>query len=224
MTLRNVLIALIPEQPARSAARAGSSMRVILGVIFAQKGFFAAEATQPQTSSRMAGSSPMADPIRRSNRAVRAGRVQFEGVDALAAWQRSTISIQASLRYSSMTEAMRTRSGKASLHRLNSSSQTPKGRSLISSMFSQPMTSLAVVGVEFRVTGRHVDDLGRIEADQCLRDHGPPALPEGPVDHAQVRPRRPRGDDEGIGQFQAVDGRREVGMRLSSLFSNPMIA
>ncbi len=58
-----------------------------------------------------------------------------------ASWQRWTISTQASLRYSSMTEAMRTPSGCESLHFLNSSSQISKRRSLISSMFSHPITS-----------------------------------------------------------------------------------
>src|ERR1035437_10000529 len=58
-----------------------------------------------------------------------------------AAWQRSMISIHASLRYSSITEAMSTPDGWESLHFLNSSSQMLNGRSLMSSMFSQPMTS-----------------------------------------------------------------------------------
>ena len=58
-----------------------------------------------------------------------------------ACWQRSTISTQASLRYSSMIEAISTRSGYLSLICLNSSIQVSKARSLISSMFSQPMIS-----------------------------------------------------------------------------------
>ena len=42
MTERIVLMALIPSQPALSAARAGSTMCVMLGVIFAQTGIVAA--------------------------------------------------------------------------------------------------------------------------------------------------------------------------------------
>src|SRR3954468_24316587 len=51
------------------------------------------------------------------------------------------ISIQASWRYSSMIDAISTRSGYLSLIALNSSSQVLKSRSLISSIFSQPMIS-----------------------------------------------------------------------------------
>ena len=53
---RIVLIALIPWHPARSAARTGSSMCVIFGVILAQTGRFAAGITQEQTSSRISES------------------------------------------------------------------------------------------------------------------------------------------------------------------------
>ncbi len=83
----------------------------------------------------------MAAPILRSGRPC--GQEKFSSkASTPAASQRSTISIQASLRYSSMIEAIRTPFGWASLHFLNSSSQISNGRSLISSMFSQPMTSL----------------------------------------------------------------------------------
>lgn len=50
--------------------------------------------------------------------------------------------LTAGLLYSSMMEAMSTRSGNSALSCLNSRSITSSGRSLISSMFSQPITSL----------------------------------------------------------------------------------
>ena len=97
--------------------------------------------TQPHTSSRMSGSWPIAAPILRSGRPCGHEKLSSKA-STPAAWQRSTISTQASFRYSSMIEAIRTPWGLVSLHFLNSSIQMPKGRSLISSMFSQPMTSL----------------------------------------------------------------------------------
>ena len=145
ITLRMVLIALTPWQPPRNAARLGSVMRVTFGVIFAQTGFFAAAITQPQTSSTISGFSPIAAPILRSGKPC--GQEKFSSNESTpASSQRWTISIQASLLYSSMIEAMSTPSGNRSLHFLNSSSQISNGRSLINSMFSQPMTSLRIVG------------------------------------------------------------------------------
>src|SRR5947208_296202 len=140
MTLRIVLIALIPWQPAASAAREGSSMCVTLGVILAHTGTFAADMTQPQTSFRISGFSPIAEPIRRSGRPWGQEKLHSKA-STPTSWQRSMISIHASFRYSSMIEAIRTRSGYLSLIRLNSSSHVPKSRSLISSIFSQPMIS-----------------------------------------------------------------------------------
>jgi hypothetical protein len=141
MTLRIVLIALTPWQPARNAARLGSSMWVTFGVIFAQTGFFAARITQPQTSSKISGFSPIAAPIFRSGNPC--GQEKFNSkASTPTSWQRSTISIHASLLNSSMIDAISTPSGNWSLHFLNSSIQMENFRSLMSSMFSQPMTSL----------------------------------------------------------------------------------
>src|SRR5436190_9611879 len=135
-----VLMALIPWQPAESAAREGSSIWVTFGVILAHTGTLAARITQPQTSFRISGLSPIADPIRRSGRPCGQEKLH-SNASTPTSWQRSTISIQASWRYSSMIDAISARSGYLSLIRLNSSSQVPKSRSLISSMFSQPIIS-----------------------------------------------------------------------------------
>ena len=48
-----------------------------------------------------------------------------------------------------MIDAMSTPSGYISLHFLNSSSQIENGRSLINSMFSQPITSLLSAAINF---------------------------------------------------------------------------
>ena len=115
-------------------------MCVMFGVILAQTGFLAAPITQPQTSSNKSGSCPMAAPMRRSGRPC--GQEKFSSKPSTpASWQRSTISIHASLEYSSMMDAIRQPSGKASLHFLNSSNQVEKARSLINSIFSHPITS-----------------------------------------------------------------------------------
>ena len=140
MTERIVLIALMPSHPARSAARPGSSMWVMLGVIFAQTGFVATPFTQPQTSSRISGSCPIAEPIFRSGSPCGHEKLS-SNASTPAASHRSTISIHASRLNSSMLEAIRTPSGYLSLTALNSSSQVSNGRSLMSSMFSQPKTS-----------------------------------------------------------------------------------
>ena len=82
MTLRIVLIALIPWQPASSAARAGSSMCVMFGVILAQTGLRAVLITQPQTSARISGFSPMAEPILRSGRPCGQEKFSSKRIDA----------------------------------------------------------------------------------------------------------------------------------------------
>src|SRR5262249_26042329 len=140
ITLRIVLIALTPSQPAFSAARVGSSICVTLGVIFAHTGTFAALITHRQTSSRISGFSPIADPIPRSRSPCGQEKLH-SNASTPAAWQRSTISTQASLRYSSMIEAISTPSGYLFLTSLNSSIHVSNGRSLISSIFSQPIIS-----------------------------------------------------------------------------------
>ena len=179
-------------------------MCVTFGVIFAQTGFFAALITQPQTSSRISGSSPIAAPILRSGKPC--GQEKFNSnASTPQAWQRSTISIQASLRYSSMMDAMRTPSGNMSLHFLNSSSQILNGRSLMSSIFSQPMTSLPSLAMQFAVTRRDVDDFGRVEADGFGDDRAPAFL-ERLDDDVQIGSGRSGTDDEGIRQFQSVNG------------------
>ncbi len=92
-------------------------MCVTFGVIFAQTGFFAAAITQPQTSSTISGFSPIAAPILRSGNPC--GQEKFSSkASTPASWQRSTISIHASLLYSSMIDAMSTPSGCLSLHLL----------------------------------------------------------------------------------------------------------
>ena len=140
VTLRIVLIALTPWQPARNAARVGSSMRVMLGVIFAQTGFVAAP------------HDPTADllqhlrilPHRRAHLAlgqtVRTREVQFEGIHArrLATLDDLDPRVRVELLHDGGDQHA---AGKRSLQRLNSSSQISNGRSLMSSMFSQPMTS-----------------------------------------------------------------------------------
>ena len=74
ITLRMVLIAATPSQPARSAASAGASMWVMFGVIFAHTGIVATSLTQPHTSSSRSGSWPMAAPMRRSGSPTRRHR------------------------------------------------------------------------------------------------------------------------------------------------------
>ena len=68
-----------------------------------------------------------------------------------------------------MIDAISTPSGNMSLHFLNSSSQILKGRSLINSMFSQPMTSLPSPAMQFAVTRRDIDDFGSIELKPSWR-------------------------------------------------------
>ena len=141
VTQRIVLIAETPSHPADSAASAPAAMLVTFGVSFAQTGILAADITQPQTSRMMALSCPIAAPILRSGNPC--GQEKFNSNPATpVACTRSTISIHASLLYSSMIDAMTTPSGYLSLSSFSSSSQTLKGRSEISSMFCQPTTSL----------------------------------------------------------------------------------
>ena len=101
-------------------------MCVTLGVILAHTGILAALITQPQTSSRMSGFSPIAEPIFRSGNPCGQDKLH-SNASTPASWQRSTISIQASLRYSSMIEAMSMPSGYLSLTCLNSSIQVSNG-------------------------------------------------------------------------------------------------
>ena len=75
-------MALIPWQPAASAARDGSSMCVTFGVILAQTGTLAASITQPQTSFkdlRVLAHRRAHPPL---GQAVRAGEVALERIDA----------------------------------------------------------------------------------------------------------------------------------------------
>ena len=127
----------MPSQPARSDARVGSSMCVTFGVILAHTGFLATSITQPHTSSRMSGFSPIAAPIFRSGKPCGHDMLS-SNASTPASWHRSTISCQASRLYSSMIEAMRMPSGYLSFTSLNSSIHVSKLRSEISSMFSQP--------------------------------------------------------------------------------------
>ena len=137
-------MAAMPVAPDWSAAREGSSMCVTFGVIFAHTGLVAALITHATTSLRISGFSPIAAPILRSGNPC--GHEKFSSnASTPQASQRFTISIHASLLNSSMMLAMSTPSGCICLHFLNSSSHSLNGRSLINSMFSQPMTSLPSV-------------------------------------------------------------------------------
>ena len=82
MTLRIVLMALMPVAPPWNAARLGSSMCVTFGVIFAQTGFFAALITQPPTSSRISGILAHRRAHLAFGQTVRAGEIQFERIHA----------------------------------------------------------------------------------------------------------------------------------------------
>ncbi len=204
MTLRIVLIALSPVHPAFRAARLGSSMWVMFGVILAQTGRFAAPMTQPQTSSRMSGSWPMAAPILRSGRPW--GQEKFSSnASTPASWQRSTISTQAILAVLLHDGGDEDALGVRVLAFLELVDPDPE-RPVADELDVLPADDLLAVGrVELRVAGRDVDDLRRVEADR-LGDDGAPSLAEGTVDDAQVRARGPRPDHEGIGQPETVDG------------------
>ena len=85
----------------------------------------------------IAQSWPIALPIFRSGSPC--GQEKFSSNASMpVACVRSTISTQRSLLYSSMIDAMTTPLGYLSFTRLNSSTHTSNGRSLISSMFCQP--------------------------------------------------------------------------------------
>ena len=110
MTLRIVLIALMPSAPDSSEARAGSVMCVMLGVIFAQNGRSVASRTQAHTSRSRSGFCPIAAPIARSGSPCGQEKLSSNPSTPLAS-QRSMISNQRSFPYSSITDAMSTRSG-----------------------------------------------------------------------------------------------------------------
>ena len=143
-------------------------MSVILGVILAQTGTVALALIQPQTSSRSAQSCPTAAPILRSGipwgheklisnasyktitlinilRSVSL-RIYVLGeklkLTTPVCSTRSISSSQPVLLYSSMMEAMRIRSGYSCFSCLNSLSMVSRGRSLMSSMFCHPITSV----------------------------------------------------------------------------------
>src|SRR3954462_5681531 len=112
-------------------------MGVTLGGGVAQTGTFAAPTTHWQTSPMMPQSWPMAAPIFRSGKPC--GQEKFNSdASTPVSWQRTSISTQASLLYSSMIEQMRMPSGYLYLTCLNSSIQVINERSEMSSMFCQP--------------------------------------------------------------------------------------
>ena len=85
-------------------------MCVTFGVSLAQTGTVATSLTQPATSSRISGFSPIAEPILRSGKPC--GHEKFNSnASTPKSWHFSVISCQASLLYSSITDAMRMRSG-----------------------------------------------------------------------------------------------------------------
>ena len=137
-------------------------MSVILGVILAHTGTVALALTHPQTSSRSAQSCPTAASILRSGipwgheklisnasyktitlfnilRTCGLGKTQTHNTSLLNAVNSSSHPV---LLYSSMMEAMRIRSGYSCFSCLNSLSMVSRGRSLMSSMFCHPITSV----------------------------------------------------------------------------------
>ncbi len=204
MTLRIVLIALTPWQPARRAARLGSSMRVMFGVIFAQTGFVAAPMTQPQTSSNTSGFWPMAAPILRSGKPC--GQEKFSS-------KASTPARLATL------DDFHPRVLVELLH--DGGDEHAVGVLVLATLeFVEPDFEFAVAdefdvlpaddlravgGIQFRVARGDVDDLARIQADR-LGDDRAPAFLEGFVDDVEVGAGRAGTDDERIRQLEAVNG------------------
>ena len=222
MTLRIVLIALMPVTPARSAARLGSSMCVTFGVIFAHTGFVAAPITQPQTSSRISGFSPIAAPILRSGRPC--GQEKFSSKPSTpAAWQRSMISTHASLSILLHDRGDEHAVGELVLALLEFL-QPDLERPVADQFDVFPADDfLAVAGHELGVARRDIDDLRGIEADRLGNDRAPAFL-EGAGDDVEIRPRRTGADDERIGELETIDGGGERGHRIARLnaFSAPL--
>ena len=136
-----VLMAAMPAAPPLMAARAGSRMSPMFGVIFAHTGIpFAASTTQPVTSSTMDGSCPIAAPMLRSGWPCGHEKLHSKPSTPHSAMRRVS-SCQRALSYCSMMEAMSIRSGYSSFRRLKSSSQSSSGRSEMSSMLVNPMVS-----------------------------------------------------------------------------------
>ena len=103
-------MAEMPSAPPRSAARAGTLMSVMLGVILAHTGTLETFFTQRVTSSTISGFWPMAAPMARSGRPWGQERLSSKASMPVS-WVRSTISAQRSSAYSSMMEAISMRSG-----------------------------------------------------------------------------------------------------------------
>ena len=137
---RMVLIAATPFAPPRKAARAGSRMSPMLGVIFAHTGRSVAPTTQLVTSSTISGSCPIAAPMFRSGCPCGQEKLHSKPSTPHSAMRRVS-SCQRSLSYCSMMEAISTRSGYSAFSRRKSSSQSSSGRSEISSMFVKPIVS-----------------------------------------------------------------------------------
>ena len=75
----------------------------------------------------------------------------------------------------------------------------------MSSMFSQPMTSLPSFGLELAVAGADVDHLRAVEADG-FRDNTAPAFLECTFDDFYVGSRRAGSYHERIFKIQSIDG------------------
>mmetsp|Transcript_1963 Transcript_1963/g.4421 ORF Transcript_1963/g.4421 Transcript_1963/m.4421 type:complete len:264 (+) Transcript_1963:366-1157(+) len=152
MTDMMVLIAASPSMPLSSETRPGEVMLMSFGVIFAHTGIVEASAIHLVTSCSSSQSCPMAAPMRRSG--MPCGQLKLiSSASTPVSMVRPMSSSQRSLLYSSISEAMRTRSGYSSLSCLSSASMTSVGRSEMSSMFCQPSTCLLSCALSFAYRG-----------------------------------------------------------------------
>lgn len=135
-----VLMRAKPAAPPASAAVATRLPSTSFGVSFNHTGTGDAADTQEHTSWTRSGSWPSALPMRRSGMPCGQPALISKASTPVASTL-SHRSSQAPRTGSSMMEAMRMRSGWASLTRLKSSSMTDSGRSEMSSMFSQASKS-----------------------------------------------------------------------------------
>ena len=218
MTQRMVLMALMPWQPARKAARLGSSIWVMLGVILAQTGFLAAPMTQPQTSSKMSQSCAHGRTHFAFRQAVRAGKVQLEAVHpgVLAALDNFDPGVLAIFLHDGGDQDAVGKHVLALLEFVH-----PNLKRAVADQFDVfPADDLlAVVAHQFGVAWRDVDDFGSVEADG-FGDDGAPTFLEGLGDDVQVGPRRAGGDDKRIGQFQSVNGGGKCRHKFGFQFRN----
>ena len=133
------------------------------------------------------------------------GQLKFSSKPATpVACTRSMISTQASLAYSSITDAMTTPSGYLSLSRCSSSIHVWNGRSEISSMFCQPITSLLLVRSR-AYRGATLVTLAESRLIVLMMTAPHPSSKALPITFAFV-PGGPGPDHERVGELDAVDG------------------